>query len=288
MKIEELLGTPIVIMVSSGKGGVGKTTTVVNISRELSRRGYKTLIVSMDWGQNNVSLHYNVNPTIGEDIFESDTIPLAHKVKTLCDNLSLLQAPITYRQCDISIDWMDDMLNTALEEGYQYVILDSPTNVEQGFYACARVCDIPIWVTTSDRLSITGTDIASGIFNTINDDVGVEYDGVLYKNSNISHPPYVIVNRVESTNSINNKLHNMVKTLNMNIIGIIPVDDKSIGILNHGDVLNIEKGGTLSAISRIIDRLLGKSLIPTIDDMVNYVYPTNNRVLRFIANILHL
>ena len=126
-----------IIVITSGKGGVGKTTTSASIATGLALRGHKTAVIDFDVGLRNLDLIMGcerrvvydlINVIQGEASLNQALIKDKH-----CDNLFILPASQTRDKDALSREGVEKVLNTLTEEmGFEYVICDSPAGIEQG------------------------------------------------------------------------------------------------------------------------------------------------------------
>ncbi|HQA11556.1 AAA family ATPase, partial [Zoogloea sp.] len=125
-----------VIVVTSGKGGVGKTTTSASISTGLALRGFKTAVIDFDVGLRNLDLIMGcerrvvydlINVVNGEANLHQALIKDKH-----CDNLFILPASQTRDKDALTEDGVEKVLKDLAHMGFDYVVCDSPAGIERG------------------------------------------------------------------------------------------------------------------------------------------------------------
>src|SRR5210317_1791592 len=122
-----------IIVVTSGKGGVGKTTTSASFATGLAKRGYKTVVIDFDVGLRNLDLIMGCERRVVYDfvnvINEEATLNQALIKDKRIDNLFVLPASQTRDKDALSEEGVDKILNT-LREDFDYIICDSPAGIE--------------------------------------------------------------------------------------------------------------------------------------------------------------
>ncbi|HZK19080.1 MAG TPA: septum site-determining protein MinD, partial [Clostridia bacterium] len=155
-----------VIVVTSGKGGVGKTTTVANIGTGLAVKGKKVVLVDADIGLRNLDVVLGLENRIVYDIVDvtSEHCRLRQaliKDKRL-ESLYLLPAAQTRDKTAVSPDQMRKLCSDLKEE-YDFVILDCPAGIEQGFKNAIAGADKAIVVATPEVSSVRDADRIIGL-----------------------------------------------------------------------------------------------------------------------------
>lgn len=236
-----------VLVVTSGKGGVGKTTTSANIGVGLALRGKKVLLVDTDIGLRNLDVVMGLENRIVYDIV--DLVEGRCKIKQALvkdkrnENLSLLPAAQTRDKTDISLEQMKELVD-ALKEDFDYVIMDCPAGIEQGFKNAIVGADEAIIVTTPEMSSVRDADRIIGLLE-----------------ANEIKKSVLIINRikmemVKQGNMLS--VDDVLDILRIELLGIVPDDESIVISTNKGEPL-VYKGKTLAAQSykNIVDRILG-------------------------------
>ncbi|MBQ8318175.1 MAG: septum site-determining protein MinD [Lachnospiraceae bacterium] len=157
-----------VIVVTSGKGGVGKTTTTANIGYGLARLGYKVLLIDTDIGLRNLDVVMGLDNRIVfnlVDVVEGSCKPKQAIIKDKTyDNLGLLPAAQTRDKTSVCPEQMKKLVE-ALKPDYDYIIIDCPAGIEHGFKNAIAAAGRAIIVTTPEVSAIRDADRIIGILN---------------------------------------------------------------------------------------------------------------------------
>jgi len=157
-----------VIVVTSGKGGVGKTTTTANIGYSLAGLGYKVLLIDTDIGLRNLDvvmglenrIVYNIVDVIEGNCRYNQAIIKAKNRQ----GLSLLPAAQTRDKTAISPEQMKKLME-QLKPDYDYIIIDCPAGIEHGFKNAIAAAERAIIVTTPEVSAIRDADRIIGILD---------------------------------------------------------------------------------------------------------------------------
>lgn len=150
-----------IVTVTSGKGGVGKTTTTSNLAAALAQSGKRVIAVDADIGLRNLDLVMGLENRIIYDLVDV----VEHRCQlhealvrdTRAKFLYLLPAAQTRDKSEVSIDQMM-MLCETLRQGADYVLIDSPAGIEHGFQTAVAPADLVLIVTTSDVSALRDAD----------------------------------------------------------------------------------------------------------------------------------
>ena len=157
-----------VIVVTSGKGGVGKTTTTANIGYALAKLGFEVLLIDTDIGLRNLDVVMGLENRIVYnlvDIIEGNCRYQQAIIKDKqCEGLSLLPAAQTRDKSAVSPEQMIKLV-TELKPNYDYIIIDCPAGIEQGFKNAIAAAKRAIVVTTPEVSAIRDADRIIGILN---------------------------------------------------------------------------------------------------------------------------
>ena len=155
-----------IIVVTSGKGGVGKTTTTANIGAGLSRLGKKVLVIDTDLGLRNLDVVMGLENRIVYNLV--DVIEGGCRLKQAMisdkrhENLYLLPSAQTKDKSAITPEQMIKLTNELRDE-FDYVLLDCPAGIEQGFQNAIAGADRAFVVTTPEVSSIRDADRIIGL-----------------------------------------------------------------------------------------------------------------------------
>lgn len=155
-----------IIVVTSGKGGVGKTTTSAAIGTGLALRGYKTVVIDFDVGLRNLDLIMGCERRVVYDFInvirkESNLNQSLIKDKRV-DNLYILPASQTQDKDTLDLDGVERVIN-ELSEGFDYIICDSPAGIEKGAFMAMYFADEAVIVTNPEVSSVRDSDRILGL-----------------------------------------------------------------------------------------------------------------------------
>ncbi|MDJ0897675.1 MAG: septum site-determining protein MinD [Xenococcus sp. MO_188.B8] len=246
-----------IIVVTSGKGGVGKTTVSSNLGAALAKLNNKVALVDADFGLRNLDLLLGLEERVvytAIDVLAGECRLAQALVKHKSLNgLVLLPAAQNRNKESVSPDQMKKIID-ALAKGYDYIIVDSPAGIELGFRNAIVAAKEALIVTTPEVAAVRDADRVIGL---------LEAEGV----SNIN----LIVNRVKPKMVQDNKMmsvEDVLELLGVPLIGVVPDDEKVIVATNKGEPLVIGEGDSIPAMTfHNIARRLGGEKVPFIDLM---------------------
>lgn len=157
-----------IIVVTSGKGGVGKTTTSANLASGLALRGHKTAVIDFDVGLRNLDLIMGCERRVVYDfinvIQKEATLNQALIKDKHNDKLYILPASQTRDKDALTRDGVERVLNElANEHGFEYIICDSPAGIETGALMALYFADEAIVTTNPEVSSVRDSDRILGI-----------------------------------------------------------------------------------------------------------------------------
>lgn len=243
-----------VIVITSGKGGVGKTTTTANLGSALAMRGKKVVLLDTDIGLRNLDVVMGLENRIVYDIV--DVIEGKCKLRQALikdkrfTDLFLLPAAQTRDKDAINEEEMI-RLTQRLKEEFDYIIVDCPAGIEQGFKNAISGADRAIVVTNAEISSIRDADRIIG----------------LLESSNIRNPE-LIINRIRPDMVRRGEMmdvEDILDLLSIDLIGVVPEDENIITQTNKGEpaVAN-KKAASGKAYIEIARRILGENVEITI------------------------
>ncbi len=158
-----------VIVVTSGKGGVGKTTTSAAISTGLALCGFRTVVIDFDVGLRNLDLIMGCERRVVYDfinvINKEATVKQALIKDKRCDLLYILPASQTRDKDALSKEGVEKVIN-ELKESFDYIVCDSPAGIEKGAMMAMYFADSAIIVTNPEVSSVRDSDRILGILNS--------------------------------------------------------------------------------------------------------------------------
>jgi septum site-determining protein MinD len=240
-----------VIVVTSGKGGVGKTTATSSIGAALALEGKRVAIVDMDIGLRNLDVVMGLENRIVFNIVDvvlgKCKISQAAIRDRRIDNLFLIPASQSDNKDVLSPAGVERVANELRKE-FDYVIMDSPAGIEQGFQNAIVGANEAIVICTPDVSSVRDADRVIGI---------------LYSRS---LTPKLVVNRIEPARVERGEMlsyEDVLEVLSIELLGLVPMDEHVLISSNTGTPLvlqNESKAG--HAFRRIAKRLNGEADLP--------------------------
>lgn len=239
-----------VIVVTSGKGGVGKTTTTSNIGAALASLGKKVILIDTDIGLRNLDLVMGLENRVVFNLV--DVVEGSCKIKNAAikdkrfPGLSLLPAAQTKDKDAVNEEQMKKLCE-ELKEEYDYILLDCPAGIEQGFKNAVAGADRAIVVTTPEVSAVRDADKIIGMLNAY----GVTDHKLLVNR--------VRIDMVKRGDMIT--LEDIIDILGIKLIGVVPDDEEIIVSTNKGEpaILN-SKSEAGKAYSNIARRILGEEV----------------------------
>ena len=243
-----------IIVITSGKGGVGKTTVTANIGLGLANLNKKVVVVDTDIGLRNLDVVLGLENRIVYNLI--DVIEGSCRMKQAlirdkhCENLYLLPSAQTRDKTSVKPEQMVK-LTTDLAEEFDYILLDCPAGIEQGFKNAIAGATRAIVVSTAEISSIRDADRIIG----------------LLESSEIKNPE-LIINRIRPNMVRKGEMmdvDDIVDLLSIDLIGVVPDDEYIITQTNKGEpVIQNKKAPSGKAYLEIAKRILGEDIEITI------------------------
>ena len=239
-----------VIVVTSGKGGVGKTTTTANIGMSIARLGYKVVLIDGDIGLRNLDLLLGLENRIlytVMDVFEGQCrLDQALIRDKRWKNLSLLSISKNRQRYNVTRKNMQNLVKALTNLNFRYIFIDCPAGIDVGFINAISPAQEALIVTTSEIPAIRDADRVAGL---------LEANGI--------YDIKLLINRVRSDLIQKNDMmsvRDVQEVLGVPLLGAIPEDNQVIISTNRGTPLVLKKKLTLSGIAfeNAARRLVGK------------------------------
>ena len=244
-----------VIVITSGKGGVGKTTTSANIGTALAKAGNKVVLIDTDIGLRNLDLLLGLENRIVYTIV--DVVEERCKLKQALvkdkknPNLALLAAAQTRDKSAVTQEQLKDICE-ELKKKYDFILLDCPAGIEQGFQNAVAGATEAIVVTTPEMSAVRDADRIIGLLEAREE---IESYKLLL---NRVRPNLIKENDMMSVEDV-------VEILSCKLIGIIPEDTGIITSTNKGEpIVNDEKSLAGRAYKNVAQRIMGED-VPFLD-----------------------
>lgn len=245
-----------VIVVTSGKGGVGKTTTTANLGTALAQQGNKVVLVDADIGLRNLDVVMGLENRIVYDLL--DVVEGNARLKQALikdkrnENLYLLAAAQTREKKDVSVAQMKELTEQLARE-FDFVILDCPAGIEDGFKNAIAGAQKAIIVANPEVSSVRDADRVIGLWDA---------------QAENRAPAMLIVNRVRPKMVQRGdmlEIDDMLEMLAVDLLGIVPEDDHIIVSSNRGEPAAFSQESKAGrAFHNIARRLMGES-VPIMD-----------------------
>jgi septum site-determining protein MinD len=246
-----------VIVITSGKGGVGKTTTTANLGMALAQMGEKVALVDADIGLRNLDLALGLENRIVYDMV--DVVEGRAKLRSALikdkrnQNLVLLPAAQTRDKSAVSPEQMKELVASLQEEGYTYILLDCPAGIEQGFRNATAGANEAIVVTNPEMSSVRDADRIVGLLEAQD----LRNPKLIV---NRIRPKMVKVQEMLAVEDVQEVLGSAVK-----LLGVVPDDEAIITSTNRGEPVSLVEGSQSGQAYRNIARRLRGEEVPFLD-----------------------
>ncbi|MGD1901170.1 MAG: septum site-determining protein MinD [Geitlerinemataceae cyanobacterium] len=240
-----------IIVVTSGKGGVGKTTTTANLGMALAKRGNKVILIDADFGLRNLDLLLGLENRIvytAVEVLAGECRLDQAIVRDKRQNTLALMPAAQHRLKDAIKPRQMRQLVLALAKKFDYVVVDCPAGIEQGFQNAIAAAKEAVIVTTPEIAAVRDADRVVGL---------LEASGV--------RSIQLIVNRLRSHMVAANDMmsvEDVQELLAVPLVGIVPDDEQVIVSTNRGEPLVLDEELSLAgrAFDNIARRLEGESV----------------------------
>lgn len=239
-----------VIVITSGKGGVGKTTATANIGTGLALAGKRVCMVDADIGLRNLDVVMGLENRIVYDLVEviEGTCKLRNALirDKRTENLYLLPAAQTRDKDAIASEQFKEVcLQLATE--FDFVIVDSPAGIEQGFQNAIAGADEAFVVTTPEVSAVRDADRITGMLE-----------------ANELYQPKLIVNRLRPDMVRRGdmmEIADVIEILAVELLGVVPDDPAIIVATNKGEPVILDhRSRAGEAYDNIVRRILGEDV----------------------------
>lgn len=238
-----------VLVITSGKGGVGKTTTCANIGTGLAKMGYKVCMIDTDIGLRNLDVVMGLENRIVYNLV--DVVEGNCRVKQALirdkrySTLYLMPCAQTRDKSSVNPEQMVKLV-THLKEIFDYIILDCPAGIEQGFQNAVAGADRAIVVTTPEVSAIRDADRIIGLLEA------KEFEKI-----------DLIINRMRNDMVKRGDMMSttdVIDILSVPLIGVVPDDENVVISTNQGEPLVGSNTPAGKAYREIAERVSGKDV----------------------------
>jgi septum site-determining protein MinD len=246
-----------IIVVTSGKGGVGKTTTSASFASGLALRGHKTAVIDFDVGLRNLDLIMGCERRVVYDL-----INVIHGEATLnqalikdknCEDLFVLAASQTRDKEALTKDGVEKVLNDLNGMGFEYIVCDSPAGIETGALMAMHFADEALIVTNPEVSSVRDSDRILGMLAS---KTKRAIDGKEPIKEHLLITRYN-PNRVQGGQMLS--LDDIQEILRIELIGVVPESESVLDASNQGVPAIHMKGSDVSeAYKDVVRRFLGE------------------------------
>ena len=238
-----------VIVVTSGKGGVGKTTTSANVGTGLAAMGKKVVLIDTDIGLRNLDVVMGLENRIVYNLVDVVENKCRIKQALIKDkrhqSLYLMPSAQTKDKSAVSPEQMVRMIG-QLREQFDYIILDCPAGIEQGFQNAIAGADRALVVTTPEVSAIRDADRIIGL---------LEANGFKQMELVINRLRMDMVRRGDMMSA-----NDVVDILAIPMIGVIPDDESVVVSTNQGEPLVGSASPAGQAYANVVQRVEGKEV----------------------------
>ena len=248
-----------IIVVTSGKGGVGKTTTSASFSAGLALRGHKTAVIDFDVGLRNLDLIMGCERRVVYDLInvihgEANLNQALIKDKH-CDNLYVLAASQTRDKDALHQLGVGKVFKELENMGFEYIVCDSPAGIETGALMAMHFADEALIVTNPEVSSVRDSDRILGMLGS-KTKRAIEGGAPIKEHLLITrYSP----SRVEGGQMLS--LTDIQEILRIPLIGVIPESETVLDASNQGLPAVHLKGTDVSeAYKDVVSRFLGETL----------------------------
>ncbi|WP_085317102.1 septum site-determining protein MinD [Derxia lacustris] len=248
-----------IVVVTSGKGGVGKTTTSASFSSGLALRGHKTAVIDFDVGLRNLDLIMGCERRVVYDL-----INVIHGEATLnqalirdkhCDNLWVLPASQTRDKDALTQEGVGRVIDELKAMDFEYIVCDSPAGIESGALMAAYFADDALIVTNPEVSSVRDSDRILGILSSKSKRAVESAEPVKefllltrYNPKRVTEGEMLSIGDVEDI-------------LRIKLIGVVPESESVLHASNQGiPAIHLKGADVAEAYKDVVSRYLGEEV----------------------------
>jgi septum site-determining protein MinD len=246
-----------IVVVTSGKGGVGKTTTSASFSSGLALRGHKTAVIDFDVGLRNLDLIMGCERRVVYDLInvinnEANLHQTLIKDKQ-CENLFVLPASQTRDKEALTKDGVERVLKELAEMGFEYIVCDSPAGIETGALLAMHFADEALVVTNPEVSSVRDSDRIIGMLGS---KTKRAIDGAEPIKEHLVITRYN-PSRVEDGQMLS--VSDIQEILRIPLMGVIPESESVLQASNQGlPAIHLKESDVAEAYTDLVARFLGE------------------------------
>ena len=245
-----------IIVVTSGKGGVGKTTSSASIAIGLAKRGHRTAVIDFDVGLRNLDLIMGCERRVVYDFVNvvngEATLKQALIKDKRFDNLFVLAASQTRDKDALTQEGVEKVLKDLAADGFEYIVCDSPAGIEKGAFLAMYFADKAVVVVNPEVSSVRDSDRIIGLL-----------DSKTRKAENgETLPSHLLLTRYSPARVDNGEMLSITdveEVLGLKALGVIPESGDVLNASNKGEPV-IMDGESIAgqAYDDAVARLLGE------------------------------
>lgn len=237
------------IVITSGKGGAGKSLITAGLAAQLARRGKSVVAIDMDVGLRSLDILFRMENSVVYDIADvlDGICPLKQAImrSKVYEGVSLINAPQFGDSSAISVEHMDEVV-AELKQQFDFVLIDCPAGVGRGFHNSIAAVDRALLVTMPESVCLRDAERAMGLMDL----KGMDRIDVVF-------------NRVRPCHMQKNAgggIAHATEMLNRNVIGVVPEDATVAATNAKGTAPELCKNPSGAAFDRIARRLCGETV----------------------------
>jgi len=246
-----------IVVVTSGKGGVGKTTTSASFSAGLALAGHKTAVIDFDVGLRNLDLIMGCERRVVYDLInviqnEANLNQALIKDK-LCENLYVLAASQTRDKDALKQEGVERILKELTAMDFEYIVCDSPAGIETGALMAMHFADEALIVTNPEVSSVRDSDRILGMLGS---KTKRAIEGLTPVKEHLLITRYN-PSRVAGGQMLS--LEDIQEILRTPLIGVIPESEKVLDASNQGvPAVHLKEADIAEAYKDVVARFLGE------------------------------
>lgn len=246
-----------IVVVTSGKGGVGKTTTSASLATGLARRGKKTAVIDFDIGLRNLDLILGCERRVVYDfvnVIQGDAKLSQALVRDKhTENLSILAASQTKDKESLKEEGVKAVLDELKDMGFEFIICDSPAGIESGALMALRFADEALVVTNPEVSAVRDADRMLGL---------IEAKSIRAEQGLDKVKEHLVITRYAPMRADKGEMlahTDVAELLSLPILGLIPESEQVLDCSNQGVPVILANGSPVAlAYDDMVARFLGE------------------------------
>lgn len=250
-----------IIVVTSGKGGVGKTTTSASFAAGLAQAGFKTVVIDFDVGLRNLDLIMGVERRVIYDFVDlinknANLSQALIRYKSI-DQLYILPASQTRDKEALTLEGVGEVLQELKNMDFEFIVCDSPAGIEHGARAALYYADEALIVTNPEISSVRDSDRILGILSSKSRRAELGEEAV---------KEHLVITRYDGRRVAREEMlsiDNILDVLGIELLGVIPESQEVLTASNEGlPVIMLAESEAGMAYSDLVQRFLGNKELP--------------------------